>query len=342
MAVFADGHAFFVVFSIYILFDSNLNEGFRLVGMNAKHALAWSIFISLVLIIGLGYWQFTLVENARVETAAVVKSLQDEISRQSADLLALDNDFRVSELNTNDALRQTQESLQRLGQDIDLVSQESKLQVNQLTGELNSLKLENDEKFSELEDKLTVNLKSSDFSGLVQDVIKSVVSVQTDKSVGSGVFVHSDGFIVTNYHVINGASAGFVRTFDGKKHKFAIVGYDVALDIAVLQIEGVYKRLKFGNSDNVDIGQRVIAMGSPAGLEFSVNEGIISAKRTIGGIDYLQTDVALNPGNSGGPLVDASGKVVGINNFKLSGYEGLNFAIASNEAKVAVDRIIGD
>ena len=120
-----------------------------------------------------------------------------------------------------------------------------------------------------------------------------------------------------------------------------LIGYNQELDIALLKIEGGYTPLKLGDSDKVDVGERVIAIGNPLGLSFSVTEGIVSAvNRDAGqGIPaYIQTDAALNPGNSGGPLIDVEGEVIGINNFKVTG-DNIGFALESNYIKSILNDI---
>ena len=308
--------------------------------MRNIHVLLLSLFFSVALFSGILFYQNHQFSLTRAEFSSAILDLSVRGDQLYSELSDLNSDFVSKSSEIDGAFSAVESSLSRLGQDIVLFKQETDLIANKLSGELNLVKQESSEKFDELENKLMVNLKSSDFSGLVQDVIKGVVSVKTDKSVGSGVIFDSDGYIVSNYHVVDSAISGSVRTSDGVVHAVSIIGFDKRKDIAVLKIDGSFNRLRFANSDVVDVGQRVLALGSPAGLDFSVNEGIISARRVIDGLEFFQTDVAMNPGNSGGPLVDASGRIVGINNFKLKDYEGLNFAISSNEVKAVVDVIM--
>ena len=114
------------------------------------------------------------------------------------------------------------------------------------------------------------------------------------------------------------------------------------MDISLLKTEGSFHELKLGNSDNTKIGEKVIAIGNPLGLSFTATEGIISAKDRIGINSlpyYFQTDVSLNPGNSGGPLINTKGEVIGINNFKISGAEDIGFALEINYAKQTIYQI---
>jgi serine protease Do len=121
-----------------------------------------------------------------------------------------------------------------------------------------------------------------------------------------------------------------------------MVGTDRELDIALLKIEGNFNSVDLGDSDDTKIGEKVIAIGNPLGLEFTLTEGVISARDRIGsnGLPYyFQIDVPINPGNSGGPLINTEGEVIGINNFKVQGAEGLGFALEINEAKEAINSI---
>lgn len=189
-------------------------------------------------------------------------------------------------------------------------------------------------------------IKSSrdDFSGVVNDALKSVVSVLTDKSVGSGFIVNSEGYIVTNYHVVENGGRIRVLTYDKRIILAEVIGFDKLRDLVLLKIEGEYEPLKLADSDNLQVGNKVIAIGNPLGLSFSVTEGIISAIDREGpnGIsEYIQTDVSLNPGNSGGPLINVLGEVVGINNFKIGDAEALGFALESDSIRTAINGLIG-
>ena len=190
------------------------------------------------------------------------------------------------------------------------------------------------------------NLKasaSSDFSGIIGSAIKSVVTIRTDISQGSGFIIADNGYVVTNAHVMEGAQAATIITYDGKSHTVSKIGENTDMDIILLRIsDSGYSPLELGNSDNVKIGEKVIAIGNPLGLQFSVSEGIVSAVHRTGENEldaYIQTDASLNPGNSGGPLIDTNGEVIGINNFKISGSENIGFALESNYIKGTVNEI---
>lgn len=174
-------------------------------------------------------------------------------------------------------------------------------------------------------------------------------TVQSESS-GSGIIISEDGYVVTNQHVINGASEITVHLSTGEKKKAEIIGQDVKTDLAVLKMEKAqYPYAEFGVSSDLEVGDLAVAIGNPLGMEFagSVTSGIISAlNRTVevDGKTYnlLQTDAAINSGNSGGALVNCYGEVIGINSVKISsaGVEGLGFAIPVDEAKPVIQDLI--
>jgi S1-C subfamily serine protease len=200
------------------------------------------------------------------------------------------------------------------------------------------------ESFEEQIDIIRTSPSQEDFSAIVEDAVKSVVAVMTESSVGSGFIVSYDGYVVTNYHVIQKAGSIRVLTYDKRVIPATIVGFDKLRDLAVLKIQGQYDYLKLADSNKLQVGRKVIAIGNPLGLSFTVTEGIISGLDREGpnGIqEYIQTDVSLNPGNSGGPLIDTQEKVIGINNFKIGGAESLGFALESNSITKSVNAIAG-
>ena len=182
---------------------------------------------------------------------------------------------------------------------------------------------------------------SADFSEIIEQATKSVVSIRTDIAQGTGFIITNDGYVVTNAHVLSGARYAEAITQDQQTKEMSLIGYNLTLDIALLKIDGSYDSLKFENSDDIKVGEKVIAIGNPLGLSFSVSEGIISAKDRLGDNEfpyYIQTDAALNPGNSGGPLINTNGNVIGINNFKIRG-ENLGFALESKYIIETVNQI---
>jgi serine protease Do len=188
---------------------------------------------------------------------------------------------------------------------------------------------------------------------VAQNVRPSVVGIVSyskqqmgELGEGSGIIMSADGYIVTNNHVVSGADSVQVVLSDNTKYPATIIGSDSRSDLAVIKIDA--KNLKFatfGNSAQLLVGDSVLAIGNPGGLEFanSVTEGIVSAlNRTVNNVTYIQTDAAINPGNSGGALVNMFGQVVGINAAKISdvSYEGIGFSIPVNLAKPIIDDLI--
>jgi serine protease Do len=172
---------------------------------------------------------------------------------------------------------------------------------------------------------------------------------EAERSLGSGILVDPDGFILTNNHVIEQATKIRVQLNDDvNEYTARVVGADEETDLAVIKIEPQRKLpwVKLGNSDGVQVGDWVLAIGSPFGLQATVTAGIISAKdRGVGRQfqHFLQTDAAINPGNSGGPLVDMGGQVIGINTAILTGgrgYEGVGFAMPSNTAISVYNQLV--
>ena len=169
-------------------------------------------------------------------------------------------------------------------------------------------------------------------------------------SLGSGFIISSDGYIMTNNHVINGADEIYVKMSDGQEYLAKLVGTSPEVDIAILKVMAnrTFKPLKFANSDNIKIGHWAIAFGNPLGLNSSMTVGVIGASgRSSLGIEqvenFIQTDAAINQGNSGGPLLNINGDVIGVNTAIYStngGSVGLSFAIPSNLASNVRDSIL--
>lgn len=192
-------------------------------------------------------------------------------------------------------------------------------------------------------EKVTPAVVGVSTKSLVRD---QFFNVKEQEGLGSGFIINEDGYVVTNYHVINGAQEVKVIFSDGKEVNAKVVNYDAERDIAVIKITDDVKMpgiAQLGDSSTVKAGEEVIAIGNPLGKEFSstVTKGIVSSPnrkmKTENGnvLDYIQTDAAINPGNSGGPLINSKGEVIGINTAKKVGedIEGIGFAIPINEVK---------
>jgi serine protease Do len=166
------------------------------------------------------------------------------------------------------------------------------------------------------------------------------------QSLGSGFIIDKDGFIITNNHVVEGADEIKVKLADGREFKANVVGRDPKTDLALIKISSVFKNLPtlpLGDSDKMRVGDWVLAIGNPFGLEHTVTQGIISATGRVIGTgpydNFLQTDAPINPGNSGGPLVNLKGEVIGINSAINPAGQGIGFAIPSNTAKEITTQI---
>jgi len=170
-------------------------------------------------------------------------------------------------------------------------------------------------------------------------IVSIITSDKDGKPVaqGTGFLVSTDGRVVTNYHVIKGASTAIVKLPDGAFYDVdGVVAFDKARDLAVVKAHGQnFRMVTLGNSDRVQVGEEIVAIGSPLSLESTVSNGIVSGIRTIKeeGGKYLQITAPISPGSSGGPVFDMEGEVVGITTLYLEGGENLNFAIPINDAK---------
>jgi S1-C subfamily serine protease len=211
-------------------------------------------------------------------------------------------------------------------------------------------------------DKQLLDAYSTTVSGVVKNTAQAVVHVKVVKKAvdprtrqqveqggsGSGFVISSDGYIITNHHVIENALSMRVAFADGMELDAILTGTDPSSDIAVIKVyDGDLKPLLFSNSDMLEPGQIAIAIGNPLGLQHTVTAGVVSATgrslRAANGRlidDIIQTDAALNPGNSGGPLVNSEGKVIGVNTAVITAAQGLCFAVSSNLAAYVAGQLI--
>lgn len=194
------------------------------------------------------------------------------------------------------------------------------------------------------------NTPATSVRELVNHLGEAVVQVRTPAGIGSGFLINEEGFLITNFHVIEGETQIAVEVYHQEKGQLApksyrqvrIVAMNKFADLALLRIvEKDAPRFRFvplGRSDSLAVGERVFAIGSPLGLERTVTEGILSTKtRQVGGELYLQTTAQINPGNSGGPLFSLTGEVVGVTNMKVTFGEGIGFAIPIEAVRFFLD-----
>ncbi len=267
----------------------------------------------------------TKIDNEKAQTTKQISALENKTSSNFMKL----QDFFSTETS-------------KLKLDIETVKTEAESGLEDISQKLGGL----EEKSQELEYKLSeIDVTSSDFSAIVEDVVKAVVSIKTNKGEASGVIFNQQGYIITNKHVIEGAQSIYVVDYNSDNYNVILKGTASNADLAVLKIDSdkTFDYLNFADSSSVKVGERVIAVGNPLGLSFSVTEGIISAVNRVideGGIPYVQTDVPINPGNSGGPLVNAQKKIVGINTLKIVDTEGIGFAIPADIAKSIADQAV--
>jgi S1-C subfamily serine protease len=274
--------------------------------LQKHHKIIIGSFSSVIII-------FMIISSILFYLLFVKQDFQYNTLNQQIENLQTDTQIKLNELTTT--IMQSEEELKLLGS-----------QMGSIDEEINLLKASAGE----------------DFSGIIEEVIKSVVTIRTDVGQGTGFIITDDGYIITNYHVMKDAKSAGIFTYDSQMHQVNFIGYNVEYDLALLKISGNFDSLTLADSEDIQLGEKVIAIGNPLGLQFSVSEGIISNINQEGptGIKaYLQTDAALNPGNSGGPLINKQGKVVGINNFKIGGTEGIGFALESNYIKNIINEI---
>lgn len=214
---------------------------------------------------------------------------------------------------------------------------------NTATAEGSEAVLQNDVPLLDSYSQTVVNVAKKVSNSVVQIKVSGKKDTRSrnpnnGQGTGSGFVISSDGFVITNNHVVAGAAKISALLQDGREFEAQIVGCDPATDIAVLKIYGdALRAVSFGNSKNLQVGQIAIAIGNPYGFQYTVTAGVISALgRTLrsesGRLidDVIQTDASLNPGNSGGPLVNSHGEVIGVNTAVILPAQGLCFAVSSN------------
>lgn len=192
-------------------------------------------------------------------------------------------------------------------------------------------------------EKIKIRGKKFKNSFWVNDAMEDTDTIpenESDKNnLGTGFIIDKDGYILTNNHVVANAREFKVSLENGREYEGKVIGKDFKTDLALIKIEKAENLVvpKLGNSDKLEVGEWVMAIGSPVGLGQTVTVGIVSAKKRTIGVgpydDFIQTDVPINPGSSGSPLINLDGEIIGINTLKLNGLQGLGFAIPINMTK---------
>ena len=269
-----------------------------------------------------------IIFQSRVGNSMVVLEdrLRSELYNESTILKSnLSSQISLVEESLGKSTKEQQETLSKLSSAIEEVSSSYTSNLEKLRTELIGLNV------------ATINITNLDFSETIKKTLPSIVSVITNHGQASGVFVSAKE-VITNYHVVSVASNITILTNSGKSYLASIKFYNETSDLALLEVQASesFQSLKLTSLSDVELGSHVIAIGNPYGLGFSVTEGIISGLNRIGpnGLTiYIQTDVPVNPGNSGGPLINIKGEIVGITTFKISNSEGLGFAIGADYVK---------
>ncbi len=304
---------------------------------NIKKILAITIIVFVLFAIIASYNLYSLNQKLAEQYNTLSTTIQAN-TEQLQNKIATEKETLNAKINENK--KETDQQYANLTGTIEKTKVENQKNIFTLQDELAQAKTKSDEEVKKLKDSINnIQVDSKDFSAIIPDVVKTVVSIKTDKGSGSGVIIDKKGYLITNYHVIADITKLGIFTSEGKIYAGRLIKEDKTQDIAVLQIvqdttnteqaQQTFNFLEFEDSSTIQVGQKVIAVGNPSGLEFSVSEGIISATNRAddNGTPLFQIDAAINPGNSGGPLVTINKKIAGINALKLTGTEALGFAI---------------
>jgi S1-C subfamily serine protease len=254
----------------------------------------------------------------------------------------------VTTILLNSLIIKQQVNYNRVMQEITRLDRENQDKINELAISMINSNQNVKNQLSSVNQEINL-LKAStaeDFSEIIENSIKSVVTIRTLDSQGTGFLITSDGYLITNAHVITNTRGEISKviqaiTENNEIKAVEFIGANQDMDLALLKISGAYDPLLLKNSNDVQVGEKVIAIGNPQGFQFSVTDGIVSAihRPSTNGQTYVQTNAELNPGNSGGPLINTQGKVIGINNFKIAETEGMGFALESDYIKLGVNEL---
>jgi S1-C subfamily serine protease len=321
------------------------------------------LYMNIMIIVAFGILAIYVVYDYNAKLTSLSDSQQQKMNEMDTkvvsqlDMMRQDLSSRMGSIGNDVNL--TRSALASMDSDLRSSIQEYNYQAlvrdNALSDSIQKISNRSLSELSSFQEQLRkVSESAVDFAPIIQKALDAVVTIgRKDKGAfmtgGSGVLINNVGYIVTNYHVIDDIRSIVVKTHDDSEYTATVVGKEESWDIAVIKLvteKRSFDYLGWADSDALLVGQHVIAVGNPIGLESTVTEGIISStKRLITGerdIYYLQTDVAINAGSSGGPLIDEDGRIVGIATMKYSklGFEGLSFALRSNDVQGVVMNIL--
>lgn len=321
-----------------------------------KHLILMSVLFLVLLSSGLGGFYYYYAQTLQRLTA----EYDTKITGLATTLKQTEGALRYYIKDSNDALKgdingkitslgktvsDTRAALFNEIEDTRTTTQQS---FQQLSGRLNETEKQSQERLDELSANLkTIRLASKDFSALVPEVLPAIVSIRVTADsgarMGSGAFTDDRGYVVTNEHVIRNATSITLKTADGASYAARVVAFDVNADIAVLATD-VPSPHTLAFARYVNVGEKVIALGSPAGLEFTVTEGIVSRTNILNAfnVKLVQTDAAVNQGSSGGPLLNIAGEIIGITSSKRMDLENVGFAIHADTARTLSEGMIAD
>ena len=264
-----------------------------------------------------------------------VLSINDHLATQQ-DLEAQVNDLRTDYEATVTEIKESYDAqLHRMGDYLIASNENHEAKQAKLLALVEEAESKNDVQLEALRKELT-----NDFSAVIEEVIRTAVTIKANSSSGSGVIVDDKGHIVTNAHLFEVGESIVVTDHRGRSREATIVHQDVQRDLAVLRTTPFSNVITLGDSDTIVVGEHVISIGSPEGLESTVTQGIVSATNRVFDEEegsFIQTDVPINSGSSGGPLINTDGELIGINTFKIKDSESLGFAIPVNDVKTLLN-----
>ena len=325
--------------------------------MEKKIHIKFTWFLLLIILILFAY--IVYIDNQISETNLKLLNINNDLSNNINDLDKNLNSFIESQNNINKNITNATitnnnnivDNFNILNYDINKVGEQIEYYNLKSNKRLDELGEENDAIQNSVDEISTsiVSLKkktSSDFTDIIEDVVPATISINTPIGVGSGAIISKE-YAITNFHVVSSNGEPLddirIRTYDDDYFGAKIIAYNPLIDLALLKLdEDMDYTFDFVKLNDIELGQKVMAIGSPRGLSFTVTEGIISQlNRQIdsSNINYIQTSVAINPGNSGGPLISTDGKLIGLNTLKVLESEGLGFAIPSEIISSFIDSV---